>query len=130
VIADVSGGHVVDLMALLAKRQAHTPLRWTALCGDELLMAFDGPAGLTAALDLMAVLKVGGSKGLRRATVARVWPGDEFLAQARALAGGDDGAGSATQGMPDALRGTPRVEREGPAEPRARDEGQGNRTQE
>lgn len=130
VFADVSGDQVVDLMALLAKRQAHTPLRWAALCGDELLMAFDGPAGPTAALDLMAALKVGGSKGLRRATVARVWPGDEFLAQARASAGGDDGAGSATEGRPDGSRATPRVEPEAPAEPRARGEGQGNGTQE
>ena len=59
-IAGVRGAGVADLMAILAERQAGIGLAWTALVGEEVVMAFNASDSPDAALDLVQDLGDGG----------------------------------------------------------------------
>lgn len=86
VIAAVPGSRLIDLMAVLAANQEAPRPTWTALCGDQLVFAFDEPDPPGRALDLMSILKNVTEGRIRRSTVTRVWLGEELEQQAAALA--------------------------------------------
>jgi hypothetical protein len=82
VVASADRDHLQDLLHVLVQAQGAAQAAWVAVCGDELLLIFDGPDPAEPALDLLAVLD-GARVPSRRATVARVRPTRDLIRHAR-----------------------------------------------
>lgn len=82
VAASAAPEHIQDLLHVLAQAQTASRAAWVAVCGQEVLIVFDGTDPAGPALDLLTVLDAARVPG-RRATVARVRPTKELIRHAR-----------------------------------------------
>jgi hypothetical protein len=78
--------HLGDLLDVLAGTQSVRRAAWAAVCGEQVLVVFEGSDPAGPALDLLAILNAARVPA-RRATVARVGPARELVHRARETAG-------------------------------------------
>lgn len=82
VSARVDSQHVQDLMHVLAESQSAAEASWVAVCGQDLLLVFEGADPAAPAIDLLALLDAARIPGYR-SSVARVRPAAELISHAR-----------------------------------------------
>jgi hypothetical protein len=78
--------HLGGLLDVLAETQSVRRAAWAAICGEQVLVVFEGSDPAGPALDLLAILDAARVPA-RRATVARVGPARELVHRARETAG-------------------------------------------
>jgi DNA-binding MarR family transcriptional regulator len=84
VTAAAAPPHLDDLLHVLSEAEAVKEAAWLAMCGDELLFAFDGPDPVNPALALLALLGAARVPA-RRGTISQVSQTPDAVERAGAL---------------------------------------------
>jgi len=82
VSATAAPPHTNDLLHVIAEAEEARKAAWLALCGEEMLFAFDGPDPAGSALALLALLDAARIPA-QRGTISQVSPANDAIDRAR-----------------------------------------------